>query len=249
MFRTRRMPRFAVAAALAAASLSVAACQSGTGVERSGAHAERSAAPAQGAPRGSAAPEGATPEGAAPEGAASEGAAGAGGGEDVRAEPAGHRQQDGRDAREPRAGGDGASLPGRCGASDVEFTLRSVLRPINHMLLTVTNTGGTVCDVYGYPFLRFDGAQAPTPPVEDSIPQAVVSLRPGESAHAGITTYTPDNGEAVEVTGLGVLLADRDGRAVEGDRPVALALPGGTAVNAGARVTYWQTDPGTALQY
>ncbi|GAA2454549.1 DUF4232 domain-containing protein [Streptomyces macrosporus] len=244
MFRTRRMPRFAVAATLvAAASLSMAACQSGTGVEKTGkAPAESSPASPERKGSGEDAPESA-PQGTGDTPAQETGT----GGDGDAAAPADHKRSTGREGS--REGGDASATSERCGPSDVELVVRQVSRPINHMLLTVTNTGGAVCDVYGYPLLRFDEAHTPTPPVEDSAPQAVISLRPGESAYAGITTYTPDNGDSVSVTKLGVLLTDRDGRAVEGDRPVTLTLPSGTGINAGARVTYWQADQDAALMW
>lgn len=52
------------------------------------------------------------------------------------------------------------------------------------MLLTVTNTGSTACNAYYYPFLRFGEAQSTPPVIEESKPQAVVTVLPGESAYS-----------------------------------------------------------------
>jgi len=224
VFRTRRMPRFAVAAALVTASLSLAACQSGTGVEKEGrASAERPTAPA--------ARDDVRKDAPAP------------------AAPAAHQRPDDRAGGQSGRGDDGSAAPERCGPSNTELTVRPVPRPVNHLLLTVTNTGTTACNAYGHPFLRFDEAQAPTPALEESRPQAVTTLRPGESAYAGITTSSAaGDDDAVPATRLGVLFADQDGGAGE-DGPVTLTLPEDTRVGTAARVTYWLSDPADALAY
>ncbi|GAA2384869.1 DUF4232 domain-containing protein [Streptomyces glaucosporus] len=238
MFRTRRMPRFAVAAALvAAASLSMTACQSGTGVETE----ER--APAESAP---ASPERTDPDGNVPEDRGDTprqepGNGGAGGG-GATADPAGHRPSG------DRKDGNDSAVTETCDASNTELTVRRVSRPVNHLLLTATNTGDTACNAYAYPYLRFDEAHAPVPAVESSRPQAVVTLAPGESAHAGITTSTAADSDVTDVTGLGVFFSDRDGGSVDAE-PVRLALPDGTAVSPNARVTYWQSDLDDALMW
>ncbi|MGJ3560305.1 DUF4232 domain-containing protein [Streptomyces sp. INA 01156] len=66
------------------------------------------------------------------------------------------------------------------------------LRPLNHLLLTVTNTGSKNCDLIGYPAVRFGEAQSVPPAFEDSKPQAVVTLAPGESGYAGVLLSAAD---------------------------------------------------------
>lgn len=219
MFRSRRMPRFAVSAALVAASLSLAACQSGTGVETEG--------------RAPAVSPSASPDRAG---------SGGGGAHDERpARPVDHKPSD------DRKGEDGP-VTERCDASNTELTVKRVSRPINRLLLTATNTGDTVCNAYGHPYLRFDEAHAPVPALEDSRPQAVVSMAPGESVHAGIMTMAAVDTDVVGVTELGVLFSDRDGGSV-GTRPVRLALPEDTVISSNAWVTYWQDDLDAALMW
>lgn len=137
-----------------------------------------------------------------------------------------------------------------CGPSDVSIAVSPLNRPVNHLLLEAKNTSGTSCDLYAYPFLQFDQAQAPLAPLEDSKPQAVVTLAPGESGYAAIMTSSGDgsgtNGH--KRTSLNVSLADRDGQGGSGSAPVA--LPGGsTYLDDSAWVTYWQADPDTATTW
>ncbi|MGW1835634.1 DUF4232 domain-containing protein [Streptomyces sp. NPDC002067] len=137
-----------------------------------------------------------------------------------------------------------------CDPSDVSIAVSPLNRPVNHLLLEAKNTSGTSCDLYSYPFLQFDQAQAPLAPLEDSKPQAVVTLAPGESGYAGIMTSSGDgNGTNGHTrTSLNVSLADRDGQGGSGSAPVA--LPGGSAyLDDSAWVTYWQADLSTATTW
>ncbi|MEV8541860.1 DUF4232 domain-containing protein [Streptomyces sp. NPDC051572] len=68
-----------------------------------------------------------------------------------------------------------------CTGANTKVTAQTVTRPLNHLLLTVKNTGSKTCYLYGYPALRFTDAQAVPPVDEDSQPQAVTTLRPGQS--------------------------------------------------------------------
>ncbi len=47
-----------------------------------------------------------------------------------------------------------------CTGANTKVTAQTVTRPLNHMLLTVKNTGSKTCYLYGYPALRFQDAQA-----------------------------------------------------------------------------------------
>ncbi|MFG2828497.1 DUF4232 domain-containing protein [Streptomyces sp. NPDC048434] len=73
----------------------------------------------------------------------------------------------------------GSSAPGACTNANTKVVVSKVTRPVNHLLLTVTNTGSGTCDAYGAPVLRFDDEQAAVQLVEDSRPQAVVTLAAG----------------------------------------------------------------------
>lgn len=134
-----------------------------------------------------------------------------------------------------------------CTAANTELTVTVPTRPINHLLLKATNTGTKPCFAYSAPFLRAGAdAQAPVSWVEDSTPQSVVTLKPGQSAYAGILTYSPDGeGGRTEKT-LGVIFADRNGGATGTEKN--LKLPnGGVFFNTAAAVTYWQDNPSDAL--
>ncbi|MEU6550479.1 DUF4232 domain-containing protein [Streptomyces sp. NPDC046915] len=134
-----------------------------------------------------------------------------------------------------------------CTAANTELTVTEVTRPINHLLLKATNTGTKPCYAYSAPYLRAGAdAQAPVAWNQESTPQAVVVLKPGQSAYAGILTSTPDGeGGGTEKT-LGVIFADRKGNAT--DKEKTLKLPnGGVFFNSLAAVTYWQDNAADAL--
>ncbi|WP_238545668.1 DUF4232 domain-containing protein [Streptomyces bingchenggensis] len=111
------------------------------------------------------------------------------------------------------------------------------------MVLEVNNHAGVDCNMPGFPRLRFDDAQAATPVYEDSKPQAVVTLAPGETAYAAIRTSSADGSgqNGYKATSLEVFLeGSDDSKSVE--------LPGGSVyIDENAQVTYWQSDLSNAL--
>ncbi|WP_097869339.1 DUF4232 domain-containing protein [Streptomyces sp. rh34] len=139
-----------------------------------------------------------------------------------------------------------ASIPA-CTTTNSTVKVSSVSRPINHLLLTVTNTGSTDCAAYYAPFLRFDDAQAVYPVYDDSKPQAVVTLSPGEKAYAGIALLgEPGQNEPVKSDNLGVTMVDRNN---EPKNEATVKLPAETFTDGLGFVTYWQSDVETALMY
>ncbi|MFF7967374.1 DUF4232 domain-containing protein [Streptomyces sp. NPDC007903] len=148
-----------------------------------------------------------------------------------------------------QAGVAGAATTATCTTANTKLTVTEAARPINHLLLKATNTGTATCNAYYAPLLRAGAdAQAPLAWVEDSKPQAVVTLEPGESAYAGIATYSPDGeGGATEKT-LGVFFTDRNAGGTGKEK--TLNLPnGGVLFNSAAAVTYWQDNPADALTW
>lgn len=145
-----------------------------------------------------------------------------------------------------------SALPGDCSVSHLKGTVTNLARPINHVLLTVTNAGSTTCSVYYYPDLRLDAdQQAVTQAVEDSKPQAVVTIAPGESAWAAIGTSSADGsgGTPQLEKQVEVFLESRD---QSGSLPgtMTLPLPAGTYVDVDkAFVTYWQSDLQSAIAW
>lgn len=137
-----------------------------------------------------------------------------------------------------------------CTPEMLRFHAGEVRRPINHMLLSVTNFSDKICTFAAqpYPLLRLvDDQQAVTPVIKDSKPQTVITLAPHESAYAGITTSAGDGsgGHGERIDHVGVALAT--------DTPLTpVELSNGRPVyvepNA-ARVTYWQANSADALMW
>lgn len=138
-----------------------------------------------------------------------------------------------------------------CIGANTKVTVTKVSRPINHLLLTMTNTGSKGCNAYHAPLLRFDDAQAVTQIVDDSRPQAVVTLAPGESAYAAILLSSADGsgGNGRTAKNLGVFFAPRSGSGSTDTPPDELKLPAGTYIDDKAGVTYWQSTMDDALTY
>ncbi|MGW0971900.1 DUF4232 domain-containing protein [Streptomyces sp. NPDC002516] len=131
-----------------------------------------------------------------------------------------------------------------CDASNTRTSATAVSRPLNHLLLTVTNTGSRNCDLTGYPIARFGEAQSVPPVAEETHPQAVVTLTPGESGYAGVLLSSADgsgaNGYTAKTLEVGF------GKS----RGVSTALPAkGVYVDDKLTVTYWQQTLDAALSY
>ncbi|KOU52072.1 hypothetical protein ADK55_17510 [Streptomyces sp. WM4235] len=178
------------------------------------------------------------------------------------AQPVGHSPSGGTAAPTAKGGaGDGNSKAGggkggaeagfvACAAGSTRIVATKVERPVNHMLLTVTNTGKRACDVYLAPLLRFDDEQAATQIVEDSKPQAVTTLAPGESAYAGVTlsSATGEAAHGYKPEKLELHFAARSGSGSAG-APVKVTLPADTYKDDSAAVTYWLTSMQDALNH
>jgi hypothetical protein len=121
-----------------------------------------------------------------------------------------------------------------------------VSRPLNHLLLTVTNTGSKNCDLTGYPAVRFDGAQSVPPAFEDSKPQAVVTLAPGESGYASVLLAAADGSGTHGRTAksLAVFLNTKGTSAAHPSLPAQ-----GVYVDDSIGVSYWQSTMADALAW
>ncbi|NMO35093.1 DUF4232 domain-containing protein [Streptomyces sp. GMY01] len=129
-------------------------------------------------------------------------------------------------------GDDSASFT-RCGAAQIRITAVTVPRPINHLLLTATNKGSKRCLLSPYPAARFGEAQSVPPVAEETKPQALVSLEPGESGYAGVR-LSGDGDHGHTVTTLTVPFDDGSIATVK--------LPGKSVyVDDSLTVTYWQS--------
>ncbi|WP_168220726.1 DUF4232 domain-containing protein [Streptomyces sp. RFCAC02] len=143
---------------------------------------------------------------------------------------------------------DGVEAPA-CDTSMTEVVAQSVSRPINHLLLTATNTGTEACYAYYAPYLRFDEGQSAVAWIEESVPHAVPFLEPGESVYASVVlSGESGEGETMHSLAVGFASGDEEGGSV--GEMASVALPGGEAfVGPEAAVSYWLTDPADALMW
>ncbi|WEH34082.1 DUF4232 domain-containing protein [Streptomyces sp. AM 4-1-1] len=150
-----------------------------------------------------------------------------------------------------RSGGkkDSGVVTTACNGTNSKLSIARVSRPVNHMLLTLTNTGSQPCNAYLAPYLRFGEAQSVPPFVEDSKPQAVVTVAPGESAYAGVRTSSADGSgsNGYETKSLAVGFQGRNGG--NSGSPVNVPMSKSVYVDDTLAVTYWQTEMSDALMY
>lgn len=227
--RTSRTRFLTAAATVALAALSLTACDDGTGVHDEGASAGAAS---------TASPTASSHDHAQP---TTDGAQGTG---------------NGSGAKGSAGSGDGGSgaTAGKavtCQGSTTKMVAAPLTRPVNHMLLTVTNTGSVPCYLYGYPAVRFGAAQSVPPVIAASHPQAVVTLDPGESGYASVNLSAAD-GSGTNGRTEKSLTVYFQGRTSSEDVPSAghPALPEkGVYVDDSLKVTYWQQSMDDAVTW
>jgi hypothetical protein len=235
--RNSRTRLLTAAATVAIAALSLTACNDGTGV-----HAEDTSAGAS----STASPSASTSPGS--------GSSSHDGG---KAAPAGSKSA----ADVPAASGNGKTSTSKrgtsgnkavtCQGSNTKMVAAPLNRPVNHMLLTVTNTGSAPCHLYGYPAVRFGEAQSVPPVIEASHPQAVVTLAPGESGYASVNLSAAD-GSGTNGRTEKSLTVFFQGRTADEDVPSAAhpSLPAkGVYIDDSIKVTYWQQSMDDAISW
>ncbi|WP_369365232.1 DUF4232 domain-containing protein [Streptomyces sp. CG4] len=138
-----------------------------------------------------------------------------------------------------------------CNGANTRVTAQPVTRPLNHMLLTVTNAGSRTCELTYYPVVRFDEMQWAPQAAKDTQPQAVTTLKPGESGYAGVLLSAADGSGEGGMTAhkLTVMFQGRTPNSDGG--PVATpALPAkGIYYDSSLTVTYWQQNADGALNW
>ncbi|MGW1027454.1 DUF4232 domain-containing protein [Streptomyces sp. NPDC002577] len=144
------------------------------------------------------------------------------------------------------------SAPSDCTTDNLKFTAENVSRPINHMLITATNTTSEPCYIYGFPSVTFSD-QGPIGTAEETKPKYVVTVPPKESVYAGVTLSTgTGSGKASghDASSIGLTLHAAEGSGTTGSA-VTVAAPGGSVyVEEGtAEVTYWQESADDALNW
>lgn len=146
------------------------------------------------------------------------------------------------------SGDDTPSYPS-CDATNSKASASILSRPVNHVLLTVTNTGSTACNAVGYPGIGYEGAQAVMAYDGNSVPQSVIALEPGQSAYASVRTSAADgSGEGgSQVKALRVSFQTNQGGFNDGQVTVPLAKS--VWIDSSAVVTYWQSDFETATSF
>ncbi|WP_217245696.1 DUF4232 domain-containing protein [Streptomyces sp. AC602_WCS936] len=229
--RTARRTRLFAATTVALAALALTACESGDGSD-TGAPAPSTSAPAGG---NSEQPPAGNESGDGTEANGSKGTNGSAASSDSSGssdKPAGD------------TGDDDSEIPDKCSATDVKITATKVTRPLNHLLLTATNTGSKTCMLPPYPAARFGEAQSVPPVAEATKPQSLTGVEPGESGYAGVVLSSGDgSGENGYETDT-LTIPFEDGSIA------TVALPaGGVYVDTALTVTYWQTDMDAALGY
>ncbi|MFJ7903575.1 DUF4232 domain-containing protein [Streptomyces sp. NPDC096198] len=149
------------------------------------------------------------------------------------------------------AGGTTSTTPVLCNGANTSIKAELVSRPVDHMLLTVTNTGSRTCDLTYYPTLRFDEMQWAPGAFEESKPQAVLTLAPGQSGYAGVRLSAADGSGENGTTGhrLSVLFQGRTPRS-DGGPTATVKLPAkGVYYDSKLTATYWQAGATDALTW
>ncbi|MET9983222.1 DUF4232 domain-containing protein [Streptomyces rochei] len=245
--RTARRTRLFAATTVALAALSLTACESGDGSD-TGAAAPSSSAPAGGSSEQP--PAGGKESGNATEANGSKGtngSAGASGAKDSSgADSSGSGSSGSSGSAGKSTGGtdDDSDLPGKCSATDVKITATKVSRPLNHLLLTATNTGSKTCMLPPYPAARFGEAQSVPPVAQATKPQSLTGVEPGKSGYAGVLLSSGDGSGENGYEANTLTIPFEDGSIA------TVTLPaGGVYVDTALTVTYWQTDMDAALAH
>lgn len=242
--RTSRTRLIGAAASVVLAALSLTACSEGTGVNDEG--ASGTGTPSANSSSGTAT-SGSTPAGSGSGSGTSSGSGSASGDTPPAGTPKPAGDTAGSTTETPPASG----KPVTCEGSTTKTVAAPLSRPVNHMLLTVTNTGTKSCYLYGYPAVQFGEAQSVPPVIEDSQPQAVVTLAPGESGYASVSLSATDgsgaNGHTEE--SLSVYFSGPAGSESVG-KGAAPSLPAkGVYVDDSLKVTYWQQSMDDAVTW
>ncbi|WP_052397279.1 DUF4232 domain-containing protein [Streptomyces sp. NRRL F-5123] len=121
-------------------------------------------------------------------------------------------------------------------------------REPRHLLLVLTNTGDRTCAVHGYPQVRLGTySKSPVEVIEDSDPGAPAVLSPGDDVYAALLVNGART-DTYETKGITLRLqGDKPGSTAGG--PISVTLPAVASFDEGARVTYWTTAQGYALDF
>ncbi|MER7565259.1 DUF4232 domain-containing protein [Streptomyces sp. NPDC097941] len=244
MSKISRTRLVAAAATTVLAALSLTACNDGTGTEDEGRAAGTSPSSAASSPATASATPAPSGSSAVTGPSASTGSSGAG-------STGGTATSAVRTSGPAKAPTSAAGRPVTCEGSTTRTVAAPLTRPVNHMLLTVTNTGSKSCYLYGYPAVRFGEAQSVPPVIEASKPQAVVTLAPGESGYASVSLSATDGSSANGYTAksLTVYFHGRSGNESVGTAAHPPLSAKGVYVDDSLEVTYWQQSMDDAVSW
>jgi hypothetical protein len=133
----------------------------------------------------------------------------------------------------------------------LRFAIDPLHEPINHVLISATNTSRLPCRLNRYPLLRtFQAEKAPIGAVESTKPATPVLLAPGAKAYAGLMTNSADgsgkNGKNIPLLILQLQPSDAGAGGV--GRPASVAMPQNAQyVDSSAFVSYWESDMQSAI--
>ncbi|MFJ8537237.1 DUF4232 domain-containing protein [Streptomyces sp. NPDC093591] len=245
--RTSRTRLAAAAATAVLAALSLTACDDGMGAHDEGAAATTSASTSTGA-ASSGADSTSTGSTGSTGSTDSTGSTGSTGGTSASGSATGSKPAAGASASKAPAS---AGKPVTCEGSNTKTVAAPLNRPVNHMLLTVTNTGSKACFLYGYPSVQFTDAQSEPPVIEESQPQAVVTLEPGQSGYAAVSLSATDGSSDSGYTAKSLTVYFY-GRSMSGNVGAAAhpSLPAkGVYIDDSIKVTYWQQSMDDAINW
>ncbi|MFH8404707.1 DUF4232 domain-containing protein [Streptomyces sp. NPDC018019] len=132
-----------------------------------------------------------------------------------------------------------------CDPAKVTLAAKPLPQPPGRVLIQVTNTSRTTCDLHGYPRLRTSDTAPAGTPHGSHTPRTPLTLTPGGTAYATVTPSSSATGHDIRTLSVG--FTDRDGHALPG-APARIWLPKGVRVDDDTRVTYWQHDLTSALR-
>ncbi|MGP3987354.1 DUF4232 domain-containing protein [Streptomyces sp. 3N207] len=148
--------------------------------------------------------------------------------------------------KQPESAGSGAKSSA-CTVGKVSVGLQETGGSAPVILLKATNNGSARCDLYGYPFVGYQDAQAPIG-VGGGKPQSVVSLEPGKSAYASLSLEKGSGGNMHREKQLTVQLADRSLHGTGATAKVSAPSGAGLAISDNSTVSYWNNTIEETLQ-
>lgn len=239
--------RMLAAAAITVATLTLTACNDGTGTKDEGAaDVSTSTSTPKASDASPSKASGGTSSGAGEADPAAKDSTGGTTGSNGTSGTSGSSGSSGSKTSASGGSDDSGSRLKPCSPSATRTTATAVSRPLNHLLLTVTNTGSKNCDLVYYPAVQFQDAQSVPPVIEDSQPQAVVTLAPGESGYASVLLSAADGSGSNGYTAKSLAVYFN----TDATAAAHPSLPSkGLYIDDSIKVTYWQADMADALNW